>query len=215
VKYEYEDESKKNCWDEMRLFAFGEAMRSYGLHMLKRWHEGDNGEEPLQLYAIVPWHGPVAFYSDIHNYVVTGCLATIGDQYNVARHELAHSVDDWINPYDSEKRWLNDLALSEDNSSLINLAYNAFLDNIFPGQAVWSLNVLFDEEKSVFKNRIRYVEQSNSKNRVFKLHNLKVEEWFAYLFQHPNRWSFATPELKSALKCYFDGGSVVQCFPQD
>lgn len=118
--------------DEQYLFVMGEAMRSFGAKMVYRWAHGIEGEPPLILIAMEPhiyelnpfnksikdtivdeiankvdYRTANGSYYYLKNNLVIGtgaflCGFTIKKLYKMARHELGHSVDDFMLPFDND-----------------------------------------------------------------------------------------------------------------
>jgi hypothetical protein len=215
-----------------RLFAIGEAIRSFGPNIVKRWAKGFINEHPLRLVGLTPKEQkqrkkgmsilsritdlfdtepnmPDAQFLSVDNIVVTGAADNLLDQYLLMRHELGHNIDDMLyedNPLSPFNIGLK--FLSQIRGSVIREAYLSYLDTYLLDEQMESLRTILNS--NYYNNELRefindcLIRNSRS-STSFPSYNLTPEEWFAHIFEKPNMWEHATPELRDAIRRLYEG----------
>ncbi len=221
-----------------RLFTIGEAMRSFGPHMVDRWAKGDVGEERLRFIAALPSEvmlrdeGKNSFFSMIsfsfydssyasanydkfENRIVTGVESTMQRQYEYIRHELGHSVDDFLAGSDNRRFAFEGSKLFSKHDG--NQIEDAFWNFVSPsgGRGMRSSlpprGLTGDRTREFATSMLNQLEYGDMRKMVFPKYNRTPVEWFAYLFEKPDMWKYATPELRGVVHCFLEGGSAEAC----
>ncbi len=206
-----------------RLFAIGEAMRSFGPHMVRRWAQGEGDERGLTFIGIDPeterpptlasddiaslmeslFGYPckaAAVYNPFANRFGTGVLPTLELQYKVARHELGHSIDDFL--VHGDRNSLTSFRIGLLSEMCQNPIKGAFWRFTLNGERAHRMNACVEGSLQW----VRYPLWTD-----FSDVGETPIEWFAQLFEKPGLWSYAGPELRGVVKCFLEGGSAEAC----
>ncbi|MBI4211085.1 MAG: hypothetical protein HY540_00460 [Deltaproteobacteria bacterium] len=207
------------CDDEQRLFVLGEALRSFGPVAMQKWTKGTLEEKPLRFVMTTKQNyrlNPVglnfleattfrlfvdgnmgnALYSRRYNLLVTGCTTTLSDQYALVRHECGHVVDDFMHDSDVEHGLLPfgfsfETPKSENDLIADSWVYFLSTQGMMPHEVTdnpYKLTLAMGQE-----------EGKHGLDECFVPHHADRSEWFAYLFELPQRWQFSNDILKDTV----------------
>lgn len=219
--------------NDQRYFVIGEAIRSFGPAMVARWARGEFRESSLQLVAESPsewferslaqepWFARPfirwtydyylkarAVYFKTENSIFFGDMFgdfnQIDQGYFTIRHELGHSVDDFLLPQNPGS------SLGSMREGLVSHEYSAFARMSFPN---WrSVPILSGSKRRQLLERIKQTSVPGSFPFNLTDHKLRNDsEFFASLFEMNDSWRYTSPALRGALTCYLDGGSAEHC----
>lgn len=176
-----------------RLFAVGEAMRSFGAPLVRQWASGVAGESAVTLLPLAPssvtdrslqtelWGTSTArptrataLYAPDLNVLVTGCLSTVGGQYWIARHELGHVLDDWLEPHDADGN--APVLYSDRRHNLVAAHRSAAFLRALPAP-----------------------------------HYHNPHEWIPYFMEDSDYWRLAQPALRALIGCAVTAAAPHRC----
>lgn len=221
-----------------RLFAIGEAMRSFGPRMVARWARGSEGERALTVMGWTPTERDRtkrsldmlelitsisdsadethrAGYNPFRNVLEAGAGDDLLAQYCYLRHELGHSIDDLLLPGDRFRvASFEPVLMSRERASLIQEAYLSYLGRYLSTSDAEAVRqrVFREEDDDLLR---AFVSERLKANHAFIVdfpeYHFTPTEWFAHLFVRPDLWKHATPELRELVRRFVGGESAASC----